>query len=113
MLELFILIAITKRITPLATERGLSPLKWILSTFGAWIGGQITVGLTIGVTLGMIAAFYDISDQSMNILMVLLYATSLAGAFISVSYVEKFLKSKPKLSEIQEKQKYIFPVENS
>lgn len=88
MLEIIILIFLCKKIGNLATQKGLSPVRWKWYTIFNWILFEI-----LGSIVGVMMFGLDMSN------MIGLMAFALASAFGGYLLVRKKLEAKPDMKD--------------
>lgn len=95
MLELyFIFYRIPKMMSQLARERNRSAVTWSLLGIGAWIGGELLVGLGFGVVYGLGIIFWGWPEEMPAGANVLLYIAALGAAIGSFMLVRRYLQSR-------------------
>jgi hypothetical protein len=95
MLELiFLLYILPKRMTQLARARNRSAIVWSLAAIGAWIGAEISLGVTIVVTALITSELWG-WPKSLDGLSFIAYIPGLIAALIASELVKRRLESLP------------------
>ena len=100
MIELYFLFYhIPKMMSRLAREKNRSALRWSLAGIGAWIGGELMVGIIFGVIYEIGVEFWGWPAREPTVVRVLFYIAAIAAAIASVTIVRAVLVAKPRAGE--------------
>jgi len=95
MLELiFLFYILPKRMTRLARARNRSAVVWSLAAIGAWIGAEISLGVTIAVTALITSELWG-WPKSLDGLEFIAYIPGLIAALLAAELVRRRLESLP------------------
>ena len=100
---LFLIFFLPKRMSILARERDLSPLKWTLVAVGAWLGVEcliIFAGVVMSTAGSLLWGWPEEPEKSPLTLFV--YFLGLIGGMIAADLVRRRLAAKPITREVKQ-----------